>query len=130
MKESVVDVELVHRPVTLGGEMEYYPHGCRFNNGTVRLAIVNACALSEATDHQTSLVSIEAPIFLVFVAEDPFVADHVHSKWTGDEFLGAVDDQGVELQLHRLGPVRVFERLVDCSRDQGDGHRCCRGSIV
>lgn len=92
--------------------MEHRAHCHQFDNGTVRLAIVDARVLSEAAHHPSHLVPIEAPVFLEFVTEDPFAADDVRSRWTRNEFPGVVGDQGVELGLHSLGPIGVLEGLM------------------
>ena len=92
MKKGVVDVELVYRPATLGSEMEHSAYCCRFDDRTVRLAVVDAGALREHADHPSRLVAIEAPVFLEFVNEDPFAADYVCSRWTRDKLPGVVGD--------------------------------------
>jgi hypothetical protein len=75
MKEGVVDVELMYRPVALSSQREHYAHHCRFHDGTVCLAVINSCALGEPAHHPSCLVPIKAAIFLELVAEDPFAAN-------------------------------------------------------
>ena len=59
MKEGVLNVELVGRPVARDGDAEHRAHCGRFDNRAECLVEVNTGALSETPEDPASLVAIQ-----------------------------------------------------------------------
>ena len=57
-----------------------------------RLSIVNAIRIGETTSNQTSLVSCNGTIIMIFEGEDPIARDNVSINWTGNQGPSPVRD--------------------------------------
>jgi hypothetical protein len=71
VEERVADVELVDRPLSSGGEVQNGADGGWLDDGTKRLAEVDAGALREAADDPPGLVAVESAVGMSFEAENP-----------------------------------------------------------
>lgn len=61
VKEGVLHVQLVDRPLSRDRDAEDDPNGSRLDDGVEGLVVVDAVALGEATDDPTSLVRAMVP---------------------------------------------------------------------
>jgi hypothetical protein len=77
MKEGVLDVELVDRPVPGEGEGEDGADGGELDDGAEGLIVVHAGALGEAPKNPAGLVAVEGAIRSQLVAKEPLVSDHI-----------------------------------------------------
>jgi hypothetical protein len=69
MKEGVLDVELMDRPVLREGEGEHGADGGELDDGAEGLVVVHSRALGEAPKNPAGLVSVEGAIRSQLVAK-------------------------------------------------------------
>jgi hypothetical protein len=77
MKEGILDVELVDRPVPGEGEGEDDADGGELDDGAEGLIVVHAVSLGEAPKNPAGLVAIEGAIRSQLVAKEPLASDHI-----------------------------------------------------
>jgi hypothetical protein len=80
VKEDILDVLLVDRPVSREGKGEDGPNGGELDNKTKGLVVVHSGALSETPKDPTILVPIQGAVRLEFVAKDPLDGDHISAN--------------------------------------------------
>jgi hypothetical protein len=86
MKEGVLDIELVDRPIpgeddADGGELDDRAEG---------LIVVHAEALGEAPKNPASLVAVEGAIRSQLVAKEPLASGHIGAGRTWHQVPGVV----------------------------------------
>jgi hypothetical protein len=129
MKEGVLDVELVDRPVLGEGEREDDTDCGELDDGVEGLIVVHAGTLGEAPNNPAGLVAIEGAIRSQLVAKKPLASDHIGAGRTWHQVPGVVGQQGRVLLLHGPTPVRVGEGDADGGGDRG-GVQGSSGRIV
>ena len=77
MEEGILHIKLMDGPIPRVSQSEDSTNGSRLDDGTESLIIINSGALSEPTEHQTSLVSVQAAMCMKLVFEDPFPNDDI-----------------------------------------------------
>jgi hypothetical protein len=77
MKEGVLDVELVDRPVPGEGEGEDSVDGGELDDEAESLIVVHAGSLGETPKNLASLVAVEGAIRSQFVVKKPLASDHI-----------------------------------------------------
>jgi hypothetical protein len=127
MEEGILHIELLNWPVMRDSNGEHRAHGGRFQNWAKSLIIVDSAALSETPKDPTSLVTIEGPISVVFVREDPFASDDVGALRSWNKVPGPITHQGPVLILHSCAPIGIGEGNADGGRDRGWCRRRSRG---
>jgi hypothetical protein len=75
VEESVLEVELVHKPTPGDSQSQHNLDGGRLDNGAEGLVIVQPGALSEPSEDPTSLIPVKRAIRLELVFEDPLAGD-------------------------------------------------------
>jgi hypothetical protein len=128
MKEGVLDIELVNRPVPREGEGEDDADGGELDDGAEGLIVVHSGVLGEAPEDPTSLVAVEGASQSQLVAKEPLYSDHIGAGWTWHQVPGVVGQQGRVLLLHGLTLVRVSEGGANGGRDWG-GVRWSSGRV-
>jgi hypothetical protein len=118
VKKSIVDVELMHGPITRESNTEDYVNSGRLDDRAESLIIVDTRTLGEAAKNPACLVSIKRPIRVKLVFEYPFVGDDIGKRRPADEGPGVVSDQSLELILHSMPPVGIVESVAIRGRDR------------
>jgi hypothetical protein len=77
MKESILDVELVHRPAPREHQSEHGADGGVLHHGTESLIKVHARELGEPPKNPTCLVPVKRTASLKLVLQDPLAGDDV-----------------------------------------------------
>jgi hypothetical protein len=77
MKEGVLDVELVDRPVPGEGKGEDGADGGELDDRTEGLIVVHAGSLGEALKNPAGLVAVKGAIRSQLVAKEPLASDHI-----------------------------------------------------
>lgn len=113
MKEGIVDVKLMHRPITRCSQGKHGVDRGGFDDGAKRFAVVDAGALGEAADNPSCLVPIKGAVLLVLVAENPLPTDDMGTGRSWNELPGLVGLESVELGLHGCTPVGVLKSSID-----------------
>jgi hypothetical protein len=116
MKEGVLDIELVDRPIpgeddADGGELDDRAEG---------LIVVHAEALGEAPKNPASLVAVQGAIRSQFVAKEPLASGRIGAGRTWNQVPSVVVQQGRVLLLHGPTLVRVGEGGADEGGNRGD----------
>lgn len=88
MKEHVLDIQLMNRPLTRKTQTEHDIDGGRLHDRAESLIKVNPRALSESLEDPTSLIAIKGAIRIEFVLENPFIGDDIGTRVTRDESPG------------------------------------------
>jgi hypothetical protein len=86
MKEGILDVQLVDRPVP--GEDD--ADGGELDDGAEGLIVVHAGSLGEAPKNPAGLVAIEGAIRSQLVAKEPLASDHIGVGRAWHQVLGVV----------------------------------------
>jgi hypothetical protein len=118
VKKSIVDVELMHGPITGESNIEDCANSGRLDDGDESLIIVDTRTLGEAVKNPVCLVSIKRPIRVKLVFEYPFAGDDIGERRLGDEGPGVVSDQSLEFILHSMPPVGIVESVEIRGRDR------------
>jgi len=96
-----------------------------FHDRAVCLIIIDTGTLSEAADHPSCLVAIEAPVVVVLHAEYPLAAHDMGTGGPRNQLPSLISLEGIKLGLHGRTPVGIFERSVNGVRN--GRHRCGGG---
>lgn len=72
MKESVVHVHLMKRPIVNRGNSEETTDSDKFSNRSKGLSIIDSLTLGEPFGDQASFVSLQGTIRIVLEFENPF----------------------------------------------------------
>jgi hypothetical protein len=123
VEESVLDIELVHRPTPGDSQSQHSLDGGRLDDGAEGLVVVHRRALSEASEDPPSLILIKRAIRFELVLEDTLAGDDIDPMRPRNQVPRAVRQQGLVF-LHSATPVGVCQRAMD----RGQDRRQCRGS--
>jgi len=107
VKEGVLHIQLVDRPLSRGRDAEDDLNGSRLEDGAEGLVVVDAMALGEAVDDSASLVASQGAIGVELMPEDPLAGDHVGVGRMGNEAPGVVVDERLVLVSHSRAPLGV-----------------------
>ena len=107
VEEGVGDIHLMNWPASGHCKLENGADRARFDNRCKRLSEVKSSALSKTTNHPTSLVALKSTIRAGLLAKDPLGADYIGARRPGNQCLGVVPLESVELFLHCGKPVRI-----------------------
>jgi hypothetical protein len=91
--------------------------GCRLDNRTKSLIVIDIEPLGEAAKNPASLVQFQGAIGVELVLEDPFASDNVGANRMRDKIPSVVADQIIVFFLHGTAQGRVGEGSMD-----GGGH--------
>ena len=122
VKKGVLHIQLVDRPATRGGDAEDDTNRRRLDNGAEGLIVVDAVALSEATDDPVSLVTGKGTIGVEFMLINPLASHNIRARWSRDETPGVVVDEGLVLVRYGSAPLRVGECAPVVPRDRRNNH--------
>jgi len=120
VKKHILHVKLMNGPATRGSNAEDDTDGGRFNNRAERLDVVDAMALSEATDHSMGLLMSESAVGVEFMLINPFARHNVGTRMSVYKSPIVVVDQGVVLIHHGRPPLWVSEGAPIVPQDRGD----------
>lgn len=90
MEERVLDIQLVDKPVTRGGEAGDDADRCWFDDWAERLVVVDAGALGVAAHDPMGLVTSKGAIGVVLVLEDPLASNDVDARWSRNKGPGTI----------------------------------------
>jgi len=107
MQESILDVELMNRPILRESHGQNSANSCRLDDWAESLIIINTGALCEATKHRASLVSVERAVSMKLVMKNPLAGDDVGAEGTWNKVPPVVGEQGTILLFHRSAPIRI-----------------------
>jgi hypothetical protein len=82
MKEGVLNVELMERPVPGEGEGEHDANDGELDGGAKSLIVVYTRALAKAPKDLAGLVAVEGAVRRQLVAKDPLTGDHIGVRRT------------------------------------------------
>src|SRR6266540_5063370 len=85
IEEGIIDVELVHRPITGDGEGRDSADGGRFHDRAKSFVEVDAVLLGKTSEDPASLVAIKGAIGFELMTIYPFAGDDVGARRTRDE---------------------------------------------
>lgn len=77
MKKSILDIELMNKPVVGECQTEDCADGGWFDDRIESLIIIHTRSLSESAMDPTSLISLQRTIGIQLMFEDPFSSDHI-----------------------------------------------------
>lgn len=109
MQESVLDIQLVHRPSIGSCQREDSANGHRLDDWRERLIKIHSRSLMEAMHDLAGLAPLKSAVGIALVLEDPLASDDMSAPWPRNETPGAVPQQGVVLLLHRRAPGVVLQ---------------------
>ena len=109
VKKSVLHIQLVDQPATGSGDAEDDANRRRLDDRVEGLIVVDAVALSEAVNNPASLVTGKGTVGVEFMIINPLASHNVRARWSRDETLGVVVDEGLVLVRHGGTPLRVGE---------------------
>jgi len=112
LKEGILDVKLMNRPIPGVSYSEDRADSGRFDNRTEGFIVVNTGALSEATKNPTSFVSLQRTISVEFMFENPFSGDHVGIGGPRDKLPSVIVHEGIIFFFHGATPVRISEGIA------------------
>ncbi len=118
IEEGIIDVELVHRPITGDGEGQDSADGGRFHDRAKSFIEVDAVLLGKTAEDPASLVAIKGAIGFELVMIYPFAGDDVGAGRTRDELPRVVEAERVVLALHGGTPIVVVESRTVCPRNR------------
>jgi hypothetical protein len=79
VKESILDIQLMNRPVLRQCQGKNHTNGCWLDHWTESLIIINTWTLSETPENPTSLVSIKRTIWMKLVPKNPLPGDQINT---------------------------------------------------
>jgi len=107
MKECIVDVKLVNRPITSKCQRQDCPDGSRLDNRAESLIKVNTRALSKSAEDPTSLIASERAIRMKLMTKYPFTRDEVDAGRSGNEVPSAISLESLKFLGHGGPPVGI-----------------------
>jgi hypothetical protein len=128
MKEGILDIELMDRPVPGEGEGEDGENGGELDDGVESLVVVHTRALGEAPKYPVGLVAVERVVRGQLVVKEPLAGDHNGARRTRHQVPGVVGQKGRVLLLHDPTPVGVSKGGANGGGDQG-GVRWSSGRV-
>jgi hypothetical protein len=123
MQEGVRDIQLLGRPTFACNQCQNCPDGDWLYHWRESLAEIYAGTLRESTHYPASFVSLQGPVRMKFVLEDPFPRHHMNAAGSRNKAPDRVSAQGVVLEQHRSAPVGVAKSLTNGRRHR----RYCAG---
>jgi hypothetical protein len=82
---------------------------CGLHNGAESLIIINVGTLCEPTKNPAGLLTLECPISLEVVLEDPLAGDNIGATGAQNQVPSAVGHESGILFLHSCLPLRISE---------------------
>jgi len=107
MKESILDIQLMNRPIVRKSQRQNCANCSWFDNWAESLIKINPWTLCEATENPASLIALQSTISLELVLEHPLSTHNVAMRRSGNQILGAVHQQSVVLLLHSTSPIGI-----------------------
>jgi len=80
MEKSILDIQLMNRPVARGCNTQNCPDGTWFNNRTECLIIINAMLLRESPNNPTSFVTSKGTIRMILMLENPLSCHNISTR--------------------------------------------------
>jgi hypothetical protein len=88
----------------------------RFNDRAKSIMVINSRKLIKAFGDETSFVTVNTTIRLLFKLLDPFVADNIVLGRSGTKGPSVVGEQGLEFSSHGSNPFGLRCSLTVCGR--------------
>lgn len=109
MQESILDIQLMNRPIMRKSKRKDNPNSDRFHYRTKCLVEINTGFLGESTENPPCLVSVKGAIGLKFELKDPLVGNNVGIVQGTNKIPSVVRQKGMILINHSSMPVEFFE---------------------
>jgi len=119
MKKSILDIQLMNRPMTRGCNTQNCPDCSWFNNRTESLIIVNAMLLRKSPNHPTSFVTSKRTIRMILMLENPLSCHDISTRRPRNKTPSTIVNQGLKLICHSCSPIRISKRTALIARNRG-----------
>ena len=90
MQEGVLHIQLMNKPATSECQREDCPDGSGLHDRTESLCKIHARTLGESPEDRAGLVTLESPISIELVLEDPLSSDDIGSWRARHKIPGVV----------------------------------------
>ena len=97
----------MERPILIDGEREEHTNGVEMNDGIEYMGIVNVIRLGEATSNQTSLVTCNGTIKMIFEVEDPLARDNLVIRQMGNQGPSPSRNQVLGFKVDKLSEILI-----------------------
>ena len=87
MEEGILHIELVNWPLSRMSQGEDSTNSSRLDHRAERFIVVNTGTLGKATEDPASLVSVQSPISVKFMFENPLAGDHICCVGSRDKII-------------------------------------------
>jgi len=121
MEESILDIELVNRPLAGESQRENRANCGRFNDWAECLGKVNTRALSEATKNPTCLVTLQRTVGEELVLENPLAGDNVGMSGARNQIPSLVLKESSMFFFHGGPPIGIGKGTAEGLRDWSSG---------
>jgi len=119
MKKSILDLQLMNRPMTRGYNTQNYTDYSWFNNRTESLIIVNAMLLRKSPNHPTSFVTSKRTIKMILMLENPLSCHDISTRRPRNKTPSTIVNQGLKLICHSCSPIRISKSTAVIARNRG-----------
>ena len=121
MEESILDIELVNRPLAGESQRENRVNCGRLNDWAKCLGKVNTRALSEATKNPTCLVTLQRTVGEELVLENPLAGDNVGMSGARNQIPSLVLKESSMFFFHGGPPIGIGKGTAEGLRDWSSG---------
>jgi len=119
MKKSILDIQLMNRPMMRGCNTQNCPDCSWFNNRTEYLIIVNAMVLRESLNNPTSFVASKGTIRMTLMLENPLSCHDISTRRPRNKTPSTIVNQDLKLICHSYSPIRISKRTAVIARNRG-----------
>jgi hypothetical protein len=121
VQECVLHIELVDRPAARECQGEDCPDRSWLDHWSKSLIVVDPGLPSKPAKDPTGFVSLQGPINVELVPENPLPGDDVVVGWLLYQFPSVIGQQGAVLFPHGAAPVRISKSVPN---RRGIGESC------
>src|SRR6185437_6972778 len=126
MEKSILDIQLMNRPVARGCNTQNCPDGTWFNNRTECLIIINAMLLRESPNNPTSFVTSKGTIRMILMLENPLSCHNISTGGPRNKTPSTIVNQGLKLICHSCSPAGISKRTVIIARNRSSNDMISR----
>ena len=112
MKESVLHIELMDRPVLRVSQSEDGANSSWLDDRTEGFIVINTGTLCKPAKHPSSFVSVQRTISMKLVFENPFAGDHIRLGRARDEIPSVVVQESSIFFFHSPTPMVIGKSVT------------------
>ena len=112
MKESVLHIELMDRPVLRVSQSEDGANSSWLDDRAEGFVVINTGTLCKLAKYPSSLVSVQGAISMELMFENPFAGDHIRLGRARDEIPSVVVQESSIFFFHSPTPMVIGKSVT------------------